>query len=510
MPVSPPLSLGHVSFVGAGPGAADLLTLRAAEALRAAEVVVHDRLVPAALLDALCPTAERIAVVRDDAADGDPGETTGRLLVQLALAGRRVVRLKGGDPTVFARLAEELQPLRDAGVAVSMVPGVTAALAAAAAAAVPLTSRAAASSLTIVTGHEAEAKAAGLDFRSLATIPGTLVIYMGVEQAARWAQSLIEAGKPASTPVTVVSRCSWPTERIAAGTLADCAAGLDRAGWQSPAVVIVGAASRPATVGPLAGRRVLVTRPAGQGDELAALVRAAGGESVAVPVVGIADPPSWQPLDEAIGRADTYDWIVFASGNGVRSFAARLRAAGRDARALGTARLAAIGPATHRALDAVGLICDLTPADFRSEGLAAAFAALPPGGRFLLVRADKGRDLLRRELESHGHHVDEVVAYASRPLEAIDPATLAALDAGVDWVTVTSSSIAESAVRLFGDRMRRWRIASISPITSAALERLGLRATVEAAEATAAGIVAAIGRWEATAAVRPAESSRSG
>jgi uroporphyrinogen III methyltransferase/synthase len=240
------------------------------------------------------------------------------------------------------------------------------------------------------------------------------------------------------------------------------------------------------------------------------LVRAAGGESVAVPVVGIADPPSWQPLDEAIGRADTYDWIVFASGNGVRSFAARLRAASRDARALGTARLAAIGPATHRALDAVGLICDLTPADFRSEGLAAAFAALPPGGRFLLVRADKGRDLLRRELESHGHHVDEVVAYASRPLEAIDPATLAALDAGVDWVTVTSSSIAESAVRLFGDRMRRWRIASISPITSAALERLGLRATVEAAEATAAGIVAAIGRWEATAAVRPAESSRSG
>ena len=157
----------------------------------------------------------------------------------------------------------------------------------------------------------------------------------------------------------------------------------------------------------------------------------------------------------------------------------------------------------------MGLVCDLMPADFRSEGLAEAFAAMPRGGRFLLIRADKGRDLLRRDLEGRGHHVEEVVAYVSRPLE-LDPTTLAAVDAGVDWVTVTSSSIAESAARLFGDRMRRWRIASISPVTSAALERLGLRPAVEADEATAGGIVAAIGRWEAAAAARPAESSRSG
>lgn len=510
MPVSTPIPSGHVSFVGAGPGAADLLTLRAAEALRAAEVVVHDLLVPPALLDLVNPAAERIPVDREAAAGGDPGETTGRLLVRLALAGRRVVRLKGGDPTVFARLAEELQPLRDAGVAVSIVPGVTAALAAAAAAAVPLTSRAAASSLTIVTGHEADAKDAGLDFHALAALPGTLVVYMGVEKAACWARSLIEAGKPAATPITVVSCCSWPAERIATGTLADCAAGLEQAGWQSPAVVIVGEAARSRPAGPLAGRRVLITRPAGQGEELAALVRAAGGQCLTVPVVGIADPPSWQPLDTAIARADTYDWIVFASANGVKAFAARLRATARDARALGTARLAAIGPATVRSLDAVGLVCDLMPADFRSEGLAEAFAAMPRGGRFLLIRADKGRDLLRRDLEGRGHHVDEVVAYVSRPLEPLDPTTLAAIDAGVDWVTVTSSSIAESAARLFGDRMRRWRIASISPVTSAALERLGLRPAVEADEATAGGIVAAIGRWEAAAAARPAESSRSG
>jgi uroporphyrinogen III methyltransferase/synthase len=331
---------------------------------------------------------------------------------------------------------------------------------------------------------------------------------MGVEQAARWARSLIDAGRPADTPVTVVSRCSLPAERISSATLGDCAAGLVRDGWQSPAVVIIGEAAGSEAAGRLTGRKILITRPAGQGDELAALVRSAGGQCLTVPVVGIEDPPSWQPLDEAIARADTYDWIVFASANGVRAFAARLRAAARDARALGTARIAAIGPATHRAVDAAGFVCDLMPDAFRSEGLAAAFAALPRGGRFLLVRADKGRDLLRRDLEGRGHHVDEVVAYVSRPVESLDAATLAAVDAGIDWVTVTSSSIAESAVRLFGDRMRGWRIASISGVTTAALRAAGLEPTVEAAEATAAGIVAAICGWE-SAAARPAESSRS-
>ena len=499
---------GHVTFVGAGPGAADLLTLRAAEALRAAEVVVHDTLVPEPLLDAVHPAAVRVPVAREEG-DGDPGETIGRLLVRLALEGRSVVRLKGGDPTVFARLAEEIQPLRAAGVPVTIVPGVTAALAAAAAAVVPLTSRAAASSLTLVTGHEADAKNAGVDFRALAAIPGTLVVYMGVEQAARWARALLDAGKPGDTPVTVVSRCSWPVERIASGTLAECAVGLERDGWQSPAVVIVGEAVRP-TTGPLAGRRVLVTRPAGQADELAGLVRAAGGQCLHVPVIRIADPPSWRPLDEALARAASYDWIVFASANGVQAFAARLRAAGRDARLLGTARIAAIGPATRRAVEAAGLACDLTPDDFRSEGLAAAFADLPRGGRFLLVRADKGRDLLRRSLEQAGHQVDEVAAYVSRPIDSLDADAQAAVAGGVDWVTVTSTSIAEAAARLFGAGIRHWRIASISPVTSAALGRAGLTPTVEAAEATAAGLVAAMGRWESAAATRPEQPSRSG
>jgi uroporphyrinogen III methyltransferase/synthase len=501
------LPAGRVSFVGAGPGAPDLLTLRAVERLRAADVIVHDALVPLRVLDEVNPAAERIPVAREQETRPNPGLATGRLLATLAMQGRTVVRLKGGDPSVFARLTEELEPLREAGIQVDFVPGVTAALAAAAAAGVPLTSRDGASSLTIVTGREADEKADGIDFHSLAALSGTLAIYMGVEQAARWSRQLVAAGKSPDTPVTVVSRCSWPDQRVGITTLARCAADFLRHGWLSPAVVIVGAAG-VVEAGPLGGELVLVTRPMGQETEIVTAVRSAGGECLHLPVIRIADPPSWRPLDEAIARADTYDWIVFASSNGVRGFMRRMRLAHRDGRALGSARLAAIGPATRRQLEDSGFHCDLTPESFRSEGLVAALGGQLRRGRFLLVRADKGRDLLRRGLEDLGHHVDEVVAYESRPVAPLDSDTLALIDRlPIRWITLTSSSIAESAVALFGERMRRWKIASISPVTTAAIEQAGLRPTVEAAEATVQGLVDAMLRSEPPAGLRPPAES---
>jgi uroporphyrinogen III methyltransferase/synthase len=485
---------GRVAFVGAGPGAADLITRRGADRLRRAAVVVHDTLVPAEVLAVAAPDARRVCIAPPQPGGPDAGTATGQLLVELAAQGGLVVRLKGGDPTVFARLAEELAPLRRAGIPVEIVPGVTAALAAAAAAVIPLTSRAAASSLTILTGHEAAAKGtpAG-DFAAIAALPGTLAVYMGVEQAAEWSRRLVEAGLPGSTPVTIVSRASWPDQRIGTTTLAGCAADVVGQAWQAPAVLIVGGSSTERPTGPLAGRRIVVTRPAGQGDDVVRLLEAAGGTCVGVPLVEIVEPESWQALDEAVRSAPTYDWIVLASANGVRSFVDRLRGAGRDARALGTARLAAIGPATCRALEAAGLVVDLAPATFSSEGLVEALAGAPPRSRFLVVRADQSRGVLRHELEARGHHVDEAVAYRSRPVTALDAAARAALDAApVDWVTVTSPSIARTAVRVFGDRLAGWRIASLSPVTSAALRAEGVAPTVEAAEATGPSLVAAI------------------
>jgi uroporphyrinogen III methyltransferase/synthase len=484
-------SPGRVCFVGAGPGAPDLLTLRAVEALRNADVIVHDALVPPRLLDAICSRVRRIPVEKARHAADDPGSATGRLLARLAVDGARVVRLKGGDPAIFGRLAEEIEPVRQAGVPVEIVPGVTAALAAAAAAGASLTSRVDASNVSLLTGREADGKDASVDYRSLATLPGTLAVYMGVEQAARWSRELLAAGRPADTPVTVVSRCGWPDEQVAGTTLGRCADDAARQGWRSPAVVIVGVAA--VASGPLAGRVVLVTRPAGQEGDLVAAIRAAGGRPLHVPLVEIADPPTWQPLDEAIRAACTYDWIVFASANGVRAFLRRLEALRLDGRALGTARLAAIGPGTRRQLEEAGYRCDLTPTVSRSEDLAAELAATLPGGRFLLVRADRGREELRRGLESRGHLVDEVTAYRTLPRESLADDELDAVSRGaVDWIVLTSPSIASAAARLFGDMIRGWRIATISPVTSAALDPLGLRPAAEAERATADGVVEAI------------------
>jgi len=496
-------------FVGAGPGDPDLLTLRALECLRRADVIVHDVLVPAAVLDAAGTHAARVPVPRASVGDADPGIAVGRLLVDLVRKHSLVVRLKGGDPGVFARLAEEQQPLRDAGVPWEIVPGVTAALAAAAVAGVPLTSRAAASSVTLLTGHEADDKDSALDFEALARLPGTLVVYMGVEQVATWSRELIKAGRRGDTPVTVVSRCSWPDQRTCFTTLADCGAELDRCAWTAPAIVIVGdvaGQSSPSTnessrgdtaCRPLAGRTVLITRPAGQGGELSALVAASGGSSVHLPVIRIAPPDSWAPLDAAIGAADSFDWIVFASANGVRSFAERMRNAGRDVRHLGTARIAAIGPATAREAALQGIPCDCVPDEHRSEGIVAALGAGPRPARFLLVRASRGRDVMRRDLEALGHHVTEVAAYASLAADSIDSPTLAALERGIDWVTITSSFIAESACRLFGDRLRRWKVASLSPVTTATLAAAGVKPAVEASQPSAAALVEAIVAWEA-------------
>jgi uroporphyrinogen III methyltransferase/synthase len=500
-----------VLFVGAGPGDPALLTVRALESLRQADVVVHDVLVPAEVLDAAGTRAERVPVPRDHTGDADPGIAVGRLLVGLAQRHRVVVRLKGGDPGVFGRLAEEQMPLLEAGVPWEIVPGVTAALAAAAVAGVPLTSRAAASSVTLLTGHEADDKDSALDFEALARLPGTLVVYMGVEQVATWSRALIKAGRRGDTPVTVVSRCSWPDQRTCFTTLADCGAELDRCGWTAPAIVIIGeVAGQPSlppagpargdsVLRPLSGRTVLITRPAGQGEELSALVAAHGGSSVHLPVIRIGPPDSWAPLDAAIDAADSFDWIVFASANGVRSFAERLRIAGRDVRHLGTARVAAIGPATAREAAALlGIPSDLVPDDQRSEGIVAALGDRVRRGRFLLVRAGRGRDVMRRGLEALGHHVTEVAAYSSLGVNDIDPGMLAELERGIDWITITSSFIAESAGRLFGDRLRHWKVASLSPVTTATLVAAGVTPTVEAARPTTAALVAAIAGWEAT------------
>ena len=499
-------SVGRVVFVGAGPGQPDLLTLRAVANLKAADAIVHDQLVPASILGQVNPSAERIAIAQlldaEEHGRHDPGRTIGRHLARLATAGRFIVRLKGGDPAVFARLREELEPLTHCGIPFEIVPGVTAATAAAAAAGIPLTSRESASSLTIVTGHEATAKTESLNYQSLAGTAGTIVFYMGVEQSAQWSQALLDAGLDADTTVSIVSRCSWPDQQIRQSTLQKCAVDIRKWKLPPPAIAIVGAnpAGQPSCLtaeGALKGCRLLVPRPASQADDLIAAISQRGGDSVHLPLVTIGSAPDPQALTAAVDSAWSYDWIVFASANGVRQFARTLRGRGQDARALGTARLAAIGPATRDALEAAGFACDLMPEHHQSEGLVVSLATVASQGRFLLIRADKGRDLLRQELESHGHIVHQVAAYSSQPLATLDPDSERFLDQfPVNWILITSSSIAETAARVFGKRLSNWKIASISPVTSATLLRLGYAPTVEATKASTEAMLDAIASWQ--------------
>lgn len=492
---------GCVRFVGAGPGDPDLLTVRGLKLLQQADVVVHDALVSTEILSLAQSNAQLIPVIRDT---GDTGESTGRLLVELSRQGLFVVRLKGGDPSIFARLSEELLPVCEAGIPFEIVPGITAATAAAAMATISLTSRSNASAVAFVTGHECDEKSTPIDFERLASFQGTIVIYMGVEKAATWSAELIRSGMSPDTPVSVVSRCSLPHQSTVSSTLLELSNDLEALRLPSPAVIIIGQvvtedALIRRTSKPLLDRTILVTRPQGQSDELIHAFTLLGARCIQQPTIDIVPPPTWELLDHAIQTAWSYDWIVFLSVNGVASFVSRMREAHLDGRALGTAKLAAIGPGTHRSLLCAGLQCDYVPNEFRAEGLANGLRDSLSKGRFLLIRANRGRDLLRCELERAGHVVDEVVAYTSRDIEEIPSAVQHSFDRlTIDWITVTSSSIAESAIRLFGPRLQTWKVASISPITTATLIRLGVRPTVEADSATTEGIVQAILRAEKT------------
>lgn len=492
---------GRVYLVGAGPGDPGLLTLRGLECLRRADVVIYDYLANPRLLDFARPEAERACVGRHGRSRLWTQAEINARMIQAAQTGRVVVRLKGGDPAVFARAAEETDALTRALVPFEIVPGVTAGLAAGSYAGISLTHRDAASAVALVTGQEDEDKAGlTLDYAALARFPGTLVFYMGVTTAPTWAAALLAAGKPAETPVAVVRRCSLPDQRTLVCTLGDVAATLNaESRLRPPAIIIVGDVAADAARGswftqrPLAGQTVLVSRPLEQADALRRPLEELGAETWLQPAIEIGPPDDSRPLEDALSRLSEFRWIVFSSVNGVRSFCERLLASGRDMRALGTAKLAAVGPGTAEELRRYSLVADLVPATYRAESLAAELAETAAGASFLLVRASRGREVLAEMLAAAGGQITQVVAYRSGDVVAADPEVARRLSAGeIAWTTVTSSAIARSLVRLFGDSLRRTRLVSISPVTSATIRELGFEPAAEAEVYTMAGLVAAL------------------
>jgi uroporphyrinogen III methyltransferase/synthase len=409
-----------------------------------------------------------------------------------------VVRLKSGDPLVFARAADELDFLAQHGIPFEIVPGVTAGLAAASYAGIPVTHRDNASAVALVTGQEDPDKAAAsLDYAALARFPGTLVLYMGVTTAEHWSQALLAAGKPAATPVAVLRHVSRPDQQRLDTTLGQVAALVQQHHLRPPIVFIVGevAAHGPAwswfEKRPLFGQTILVTRPIHQADDLARPLAELGADVIFQPAIQIRPLSRWE--DRQLDLLDRFDWLVFSSSNGVQHFIDRLPRVGHDLRAFGKVKIAAIGSATAEELSRYRLRADLMPDEFRAESLAAALAGGAAGKRFLLVRANRGRELLAEQLTRAGGIVEQVVAYESVDVEAADPAIAEKMAAGqIHWTTVTSSAIARSLAGLFGESLKRTKLVSISPITSDTLRELGLEPAAEAKEYTMAGVVAAI------------------
>ena len=499
-------SRGIVYLVGAGPGDPGLLTRRGEAVLARADVVVYDHLASPRLLDLAPSTALRVCAGKSVGHCTMPQDAINRLLVEHARAGRRVVRLKGGDPFVFGRGAEEAEHLRAEGIAFEVVPGVTAAVGVTAYAGVPITHRDVASAVAFVTGHfdpEAATGRGRLDWDALARFPGTLVVYMGVTRLESLCRTLVDRGKPDDTPAALIEAGTLPRQRTITGTLADLPGQAVSAGIGPPALLVVGEVLHRRTAlrwfedRPLFGQRILVTRPDDPTARAADDLEALGAEVLVAPTVAIAPLDDLTDLDQAIDRLATFDWLVFTSGNGVRHFLDRLAARGRDLRALGHLKLAAIGPATAEALASVRLVADLVPDAFCSESLAAALAGRAAGQRILLARADRGRTVLKDELASIAH-VEQVAVYRNADVEAL-PADVAArlVEGSVDWITLTSSAITGRLHALLPERARPLigrsiRLASISPVTTSAAVRLGWQVAAEARSYTWDGLIQAL------------------
>lgn len=480
-----------VYLVGAGPGDPGLLTVRGDEVLRRADVVVFDRLSVASLLDLAPPGAERINVGKLPGHPTVPQEGINDLLVRHGRTGRTVVRLKGGDPFVFARGGEEAQALLAAGLPFEVVPGITSAIGVPAYAGIPVTMRHSSELFTVVTGHEDPDKGGELDWESVARLGGTIVILMGIGRLPKIVARLRSGGLGVDTPVAVIRWGTRPEQTTVRATLGTILDHLDQ--LESPSTIVIGRVaglrldwfeSRP-----LFGLEVVVTRTRDQASQLSAALRAHGAAPVEVPVIEVGDPSDGgAALRHATARASTFDWIVLTSPNGAARFVAELR----DARDLGAARVAVIGPGTAAVLARHHLVADLVPPEFVAESLLDALPAPEPGGtgRLLLARAAVARDVLPDGLRARGWDVEVVEAYRTLPVRPTDEQRAAV--ASADAVTFTSSSTVTNFVEAFGAGAVPALVACIGPVTAATARALGIEPQVVADEHTIDGLVAAL------------------
>jgi uroporphyrinogen III methyltransferase/synthase len=496
--------LGFVSLVGAGPGDPGLLTLAGRDRLAAADVVVYDRLLNPVLLDH-APNAERVFAGKSPERKAMTQDEINAFLVEQAQAGRRVVRLKGGDPFVFGRGGEEALALAAAGIPFEVVPGVTSPVAVPAYAGVPVTHRGIASSFAVVTGHEDDDKEeASVDWDRLATAVDTVVVLMGGAALPFVASSLIKGGRAPDTPAVSVEWGTTTEQRSVAAPLDQIATAVKEARLGTPLLTVVGqvAGLREHIAWfegrRLYGKRVLVTRTRQQSSALSELLRREGAIPVELPTLDLVPVATEEALEAMTRRLEAreYAWCLLTSTNAVDFVMAHVEASRRDARVFAGCRLAALGSATADALRQKGLRADLVAGEFTSAGLIDSLREAGIAGRVLLPRAEGANPELIARLQDAGCQVDEVVLYESRPPSEADPEALQLIRAGrIDVVTFASSSSVRNLASLLGDDfslIKRAATASIGPVTSDTARELGLEVVIEPQEHTIPALVEAI------------------
>lgn len=485
---------GTVYLVGAGPGDPRLLTLRAAELIATADLVALDALVSKEIAARIPKSTQIVYVGKRASAHALPQDKINQLLVDEAKKGRKIVRLKGGDPFVFGRGGEEAEELIAAGVPVEIVPGISSSVAGPAYAGIPVTHRSYATSVTLVTGHEADDGSTGIKWPALAQLDGTIVFMMGFGNLGVIAQKLTEHGMSPDRPVAVISNATRPEQRTVTGTLRTIEGLVAAASLPTPALIVVGEVVKLHGVlnwfesKPLFGKRVVVTRAREQASQLVDLLTDSGAKVLQFPTIETAPPASFQSLDKVIeGR---YDLMVFTSVNGVKSYFQRLLQNGKDARWLTGARIAAVGDTTAAELRANGIAPDLVPDKFQSSALATMLEADQTGRKTAYIRAEEGADELIEELRRRGGHVDLGVAYRTAAVDD-DLAELRELIASdsIDVVTFTSGSTVDNFFRKLSEEERarllgRATVASIGPMTSEAIRRYGRGPDIESSSAS--------------------------
>jgi uroporphyrinogen III methyltransferase/synthase len=498
---------GKVWLVGAGPGDPGLITVRGRDVLTQADVVLHDALSHPALLDLCPPNVELRDVGKRGGTKSPSQDWITSQLVELARAGLKVVRLKGGDPSLFARGAEEAMALWRAGVEFEIVPGVSSPVAAAAYAGIPMTHRDLSSSVTFITGSDREGKTWSPEaWQRLATATDTLCVLMGMQRIGDITRAIMDGGRSPETPSAVVQWAARPAQRVVTAPLREIAEAAHAAGLSNPALIVIGDVValrdqlRWYDRQPLFGRRLLVPRPKHQGAGTAELIRRRAAEPILLPTIEIGEPPDPAALKDAARRLHQYDFCLFTSANGVERFFDALRSVSLDTRAFGHCRVGAIGPKTADALIPHGIAADLVAEQFVGEALAQAILEVGGVQRVLIPRAKVAREQLPELLRAGGIAVDVVPAYETRPAGSEHRDHLLELlhQQRVDVILFTSSSTVDSMVELLGADfavlLSRVALASIGPITSATLAKHGLEAAVTADVYTVEGLLDALER----------------